>query len=167
MSQNNENFENTIQNLYKGMNTVVSTKTIVGDPIYIDDITIIPLMGVSFGMAAGAFNNDSKGNKNGSAGGMGGKIYPSAMLVIHNGITRMISVDRNSAVEKLLDLLPDFVDKFATKVDGKKQNKDARAKAAKKMEDIINEAFDEEEEEADDLFEDDLLDSMDEDGEDF
>ena len=71
---------------------------------------------------------------------MGGKLTPSAVLVIHNGITRMISVERNSGIEKILDMVPDFVDKFVSKKEGAEQDPEARKAAHEEMEDILSDA---------------------------
>jgi uncharacterized spore protein YtfJ len=138
MEKNHEVFDNTLHSLFQGMDGFISTKTVVGEAIHIGDTIIVPLVNVTFGVAAGAFRKEGKAN---TGGGMGGKLTPSAVLVIHNGNTRMISVERNSGVEKILDMLPDFVDKFADHVNGKKQDPDARKKAAKEMEDILSDAM--------------------------
>ena len=71
---------------------------------------------------------------------MGGKLTPSAVLVIHNGVTRMISVDRNSGIEKILDMVPDFVDKFTSRKNSSNQDPEARKAAHDEMEDILNDA---------------------------
>ena len=73
-------FQNTVEALFKGMDSFITTKTVVGDAITVGDTIILPLVDVSFGVGAGAF---TEGNKNNGAGGMGGKISPSAVLVIN------------------------------------------------------------------------------------
>ncbi len=137
MEKKNDMFNDTVNTLFQGMDGFVSTKTVVGDAIHIGDTIIVPLVNVTFGVAAGAFRGEKKLN---SGGGLGGKLSPSAVLVIHNGVTRMISVDNNSGVEKILDMIPDFVEKFTSKKDGKNQDPEARAKASEKMEDMLSEA---------------------------
>ena len=137
MEKNNEVFHDTVGSLFKGMDNFLSTKTVVGEAIHIGDTIILPLVDVTFGVAAGAFRNEGKNN---SGGGMGGKMRPSAVLIIHNGTTRMISVDNNRGIEKILDMIPDFVDKFTAKNNAADQDSEARAKAAEKMEDILEEA---------------------------
>ena len=67
----------------------ITTKTVVGDAITIGDTIILPLVDVSFGVGAGAF---AEGNKNNGAGGMGGKISPSAVLVINKNGTKLVNV---------------------------------------------------------------------------
>ena len=81
-------FNNTVESLFKGMDSFITTKTVVGDAIHIGDTIILPLVDVSFGVAAGAFSQEKKNN---GAGGMGGKINPSAVLVIQNGVTKLIN----------------------------------------------------------------------------
>lgn len=137
MDKKNEVFNDTVNSLFQGMDGFVSTKTVVGDAIHIGDTIIVPLVNVTFGVAAGAFKDEKKIN---SGGGLGGKLSPSAVLVIHNGVTRMISVDRNSGIEKILDMIPDFVDKFANRKERKNQDPEARQQAAQEMEEMLNEA---------------------------
>lgn len=132
MSENN--FIATVESLFKGMDGFITTKTVVGDAVRFDDGTIIlPLVEVSFGVGAGAFNGVGKNN---AGGGMGGKISPSSVLVIQNGSARLVNVKNQDAVTKIIDLVPDLIDKF---------KKDPKVKAAekkvdKKAADIAKEA---------------------------
>ena len=106
------NFESTVTALFKGMDGIISSKTIVGDAIRLDDTIVIPLMEVSFGMGAGAYagEKDEKG-----AGGIGGKMSPSAMLVIQNGRSKIINVKSQDAVIRVLDLIPEVIDRIEMK----------------------------------------------------
>ena len=63
-------FSSTVEALFKGMDSFVTTKTVVGEAVKIDDAIILPLVDVSCGMAAGAFNQPAKNN---GAGGMSAK----------------------------------------------------------------------------------------------
>ncbi len=102
----------TVESLFKGMDNFITTKTVVGDAIHIGDTIILPLVDVSFGVAAGAFIGEGKNN---GAGGMGGKITPSAILVIQNGSTRLVNVKNQDAMTKILDMVPDILDRFKGK----------------------------------------------------
>ena len=103
-------FNNTVESLFKGMDSFITTKTVVGDAIHIGDTIILPLVDVSFGVAAGAFSQEKKNN---GAGGMGGKINPSAVLVIQNGQTKLVNIKNQDGLTKVLDMVPDFVNRFA------------------------------------------------------
>lgn len=102
----------TIESLFKGMDSVVSTKTVVGDAITIGETIILPLVDVSFGVGAGAYLDDKKNN---GGGGMGGKISPSAVLIISNGTTKLVNIKNQDAITKILDMVPDLMDRFGSK----------------------------------------------------
>ena len=111
MAENNT-FNQTVESLFKGMDSFITTKTVVGDAIHIGDTIILPLVDVSFGVAAGALTQEKKNN---GAGGMGGKIQPSAVLVIKDGTSRLVNVKNQDGITKLLDMVPEFVEKFSKK----------------------------------------------------
>ena len=104
-------FNNTVESLFKGMDSFITTKTVVGYAIHIGDTIILPLVDVSFGVAAGAFSQEKKNN---GAGGMGGKINPSAVLVIQNGVTKLVNIKNQDGMTKILDMVPDFINKFTS-----------------------------------------------------
>lgn len=111
------NFSTTVQSLFKGMDSFITTKTVVGEAVHIGDTIILPLIEVSFGVGAGAFCQEKKNN---AGGGMGGKITPSAVLVIQNGCTKLVNIKNQDSITKILDMVPDFVNKFTN---GKKEEK--------------------------------------------
>ena len=45
---------------------------------------------------------------------MGGKMSPTAVLVIQNGHAKMIPVKQGDTVSKIIDMIPDVVDKITT-----------------------------------------------------
>lgn len=103
------NFQETLNSLFKGMDSFVTTKTVVGDAITVGDTIILPLVDVSFGVAAGAKTADKKQD---GGGGMGCKMTPGAVLVIQNGTTKLVNVKNQDGLTKVLDMVPDFVNKF-------------------------------------------------------
>lgn len=114
MAEKENQFQGVVDSLLRGMDTVLSTKTVVGEATKIGDTIILPLVDVSFGVGAGAGNNHQKGTSSG-AGGMGGKMTPSAVLVIKNGVTRLVNIKNQDSVTKIIDMIPDLVDKFTSK----------------------------------------------------
>ena len=107
--KNNNTFESTVSSLFQGMDHFISSKTVVGDAITVGDTIILPLVDVSFGVGAGASASDSKNN---GAGGLGGKISPSAVLVIKDGNIRLVNVKNQDAVTKVIDMAPDLINRF-------------------------------------------------------
>lgn len=114
-------FNSTMSELFSGMDSVISSKTVVGEAIHIGDTIILPLVDVSFALGAGAFHAD---NKERGAGGLGGKISPSAVLVIQNGRTKLVNIKNQDTITKLLDLVPDVIDRVKEKKEDKVTEKD-------------------------------------------
>ena len=106
------NFSGVVESLLKGMNSILATKTVVGEATQVGDTIILPLVDVSFGVGAGSTQADKK---DGGAGGFGAKMSPSAVLVIKNGSTKLVNIKNQDAVTKVLDLVPDIVDRFSKK----------------------------------------------------
>jgi uncharacterized spore protein YtfJ len=130
-----DNFQGTVESLFKGMENFITTKTVVGDAITVGDTIILPLVDVTFGVAASAKTEDKKNN---GGGGMGGKISPSAVLVIHDGTTKLVNVKNQDSVTKILDMVPDFVNKF---VPGAKKDSDtSKSEEEKKVDEAIHDA---------------------------
>ena len=102
-------FSAAVEALFQGMDHLVATKTVVGDAVRVDDAIILPLMDVACGMAAGTFAENAK---NKGAGGMSAKLSPSAILVIQNGSTRLVNIKNQNTVNKMLDMVPDLVNRF-------------------------------------------------------
>lgn len=110
MAENN--FSGVVESLMRGMDSILSTKTVVGEATKVGDTIILPLVDVTFGMGAGASAGDKK---NGGGGGMSGKMTPSAVLVIKDGHTKLVNIKNQDVVTKVLDMIPDVVDKLTTK----------------------------------------------------
>ena len=125
MAENN--FNEVINSMMKGMNGFLSSKTVVGEPTSIGDTTIIPRVDVTFGVGAGASSNEKK---NAGGGGMSGKMTPSAVLVIKNDQVKLVNIKNQDSMTKILDMIPDFVDKFTA---GKEK--------MPSDEDVVNAAF--------------------------
>ena len=121
MAENN--FNGVIESLIKGMDGFMSTKTVVGEATKVGDTIILPLVDVSFGVGAGAASGDKKNN---GCGGIAGKMTPSAVLVIQNGSTKLVNVKNQDSMTKILDMIPDIINKFTTpKNNGKVSDEDA------------------------------------------
>ena len=106
---------------------MVDTNTIVGQPITTPDgVTLIPISKVSFGFGGGGGDYGKAPKENfGGGAGAGVKIDPVAFLVIKDGITRVmpVSVPPASTLERVVDMVPDIMDKVEKYID-KKQAKE-------------------------------------------
>lgn len=132
MAANKENnIGSVMESLMKGVETVFTTKTVVGEPTRIEDTYIIPIVDVSIGLGAGAVSGDAKEkNKSNGGGGMSGKMSPSAVLLIRNGQAKLVNIKNQDGVSKILDMIPDLVDRFTTPKDKGEMPSDEEAKKA-------------------------------------
>lgn len=121
-------FSSTVGSLFQGMDKFLTTKTVVGEPTTIGDTIILPLVDVSFGVGAGAFSSEQKNN---GAGGLGGKMSASAVLVIKDNQIKLVNVKNQDTVTKVLDMLPDLVDRF------KKEDKKESGEVEEVVSDIL------------------------------
>ena len=126
MAENHNNINSVMESLLKGANTLMSTKTVVGEATKIDDTIIIPLVDVTFDVGAGASRSDKK---DGGAGGLSGKMTPSAVLLIKNGQTKLVNIKNQDSVTKILDMIPDLVDRFTAKPETMMSDEEAQKAA--------------------------------------
>ncbi len=120
----------------------ITTKTVVGEPIHIDNTILVPLIDVSFAAASGATSSNKyverhkekekkvDGGSGAGAGGLGAKVTPSAMLVIQNGTTQLINIRNQDSVTKLIDMIPGLIAKvpdLVAKFTGEEPKKEADA----------------------------------------
>lgn len=115
----------TAMNSIKDM---VDVNTIIGEPIEIsNNVVIIPISKVCFGFASGGsefkgetINEYTKKDKEeeiqyrlpfGGGSGAGVNINPVAFLVIQGSCVKLLPVNHSSSVDKLLDYMPDLVEK--------------------------------------------------------
>ena len=119
------NFGVTVDNLLKGLEGFVSSKTVVGEAITIGETIILPLVDVSFGVGAGATESKKENSIAGGGGGgaLGAKISPCAVLVIKDGQARLVNIKNQDSLTKIIDLVPDIMDKFTATMSDRKEVK--------------------------------------------
>ena len=107
---------------------LVDTNVIVGQPINTPDgVTLIPISRVNFGFGSGGGDYGKVQPKGfGGGGGAGVKIDPVAFLTIKDGVTRVlpVAVPPVSAVDRIVDMAPDLMDKVEKFLDKKKAEKE-------------------------------------------
>ena len=108
MSEEKNNISTVVKSLMDGAEGVLTSKTVVGAPVRIGDQIIIPLSDVAIGCGAGSNGTDHKDK---GAGGFSAKMTPTAILISKNGQTKVVSIKDQTAVTKLVDLIPDVIDK--------------------------------------------------------
>lgn len=120
------NFSEMFGGLFKGMETYIDSKTVVGDAIHLPNgIILIPLVDVSFGVGGGAFNKEVK---NRAAGGLGGKMSANSVIIIQGDDIRLLNIKEQDALTKCVDLIPEIIKKIK------------KLKNGDNLDEIVNEA---------------------------
>lgn len=121
--------ENLMMTTMTSIENMVDVNTIIGEPIESKNgITIIPISKVCFGFAAGGsefsgetlkeYNRKDKDEEIeyklpfGGGAGAGVSIHPVAFIVIQDNNVKLMSVDHDSCIDKLLDYVPDLMQKL-------------------------------------------------------
>ena len=125
MSEQKEKVQNLMGVTMDKVREMADPKAIIGDPIYTPDGTmIIPVSRVTYGFASGGSDLPTKQPKDTFAGGGGAGITmePVAFLVIKDGNVRVMQINPHvGTVDKLVDTVPDVIDKVSGIVKGKKE----------------------------------------------
>lgn len=116
---NGTRFRSTVRSLMNGLDSFVSAKTVLGEPTVVGDTIILPLVDVSFGVGAGAFGANTKNTDGNAGGGLHGKMSPTAVLVIKDGVARVVNVKDQDMISKVMNVAPDVVDKVSSFVKSK------------------------------------------------
>ncbi len=96
---------------------VLSTRTVVGEPITIEGTTLIPLISVGFGFGAGGGEGKAEAKQKGEGvggGTVGGAgVKPIAMVIIDKGGVRIepIKGGMATAIEKIGETVPQMIEK--------------------------------------------------------
>ena len=120
-----------MSNTMEKIREMMDANTIVGKPIEIGGVTVVPVCKISIGYASGGTDfaqKNQKTNKDNSFGGgagMGVNVTPISFLVINEGNVRIIAAEQPApnTVDKVIDLVPNVVDKVSTMM-GKKKSEE-------------------------------------------
>lgn len=134
--------QGTLSSIMENLKTMVDSNSVIGDPITTPDgTTIIPVSKISYGFGTGGGNSNGslqKSGKSGAAFGAGGgggiTVTPVAFLSVKDGNVKMLQVEPFiSSVDRVIEKVPDLMDKVGGFLDDKKEERAAK-KAEKKAE---------------------------------
>ena len=106
--------ENLFDKAVGEIERMLNTKTVVGDPIKIDDTTLIPLVnvGFGFGVGGGEGSEPQKGTGHGGGTGGGGGVKPVALVIIKENLVRVEPIKSGTA--SVLETVAETIGKAAT-----------------------------------------------------
>jgi len=125
--------ENMMLTAMESIRSMIDVNTIIGEPMEVaENITIIPISKLKFALASGGsdFKDETVVNylkkqnieENiqyqlpfGGGAGVGASITPIAFMVIQNNTVKLMSVEHNNSLDKILEYIPDLLDKIVRK----------------------------------------------------
>ena len=115
----NNTMKESFDSLFTNLEKFIKTETVVGEPIVVGEVTLVPIISVMFGCGTGGgTGSDNKGmTGNGSGGGGGARISPNAILVIKKDEVTMLPVKGKNNLDNLINMVPDIVSKINIKKD--------------------------------------------------
>lgn len=123
------NLTDNLKTIFQEMEDFLTTKAVVGEPIEVGAVTLIPVINVTFGMGTGGGTGEgakiNTGQKGGAGAGLGAKISPTAVIVIKEGDISVIPINGNAGLERIIEMVPDIVKKIRKKT-GQAQKKEQK-----------------------------------------
>ena len=130
--------QENLQTLFAKMEELISTKVVVGDPVHIGNVILVPLVDVTVGMGTGlsGAKEEEKTAKDTGGGAFGAKMSPTAMIAVVDGTVQLVNVKNQENVNKLIDMVPGALAKITEWMGKKGKDKDAAPAAAGEIVDV-------------------------------
>ncbi len=127
--------ENLMLTAMESIRSMIDVNTIIGEPMEVSqNVTIIPISKVGFGLAAGGseFKDETleaylrKQNCEeeiqyrlpfGGGAGVGASITPVAFIIVQGETVKLLPVEHSNCIDKILDYMPDLFDKIGKIID--------------------------------------------------
>jgi uncharacterized spore protein YtfJ len=116
-----EEVDSLVKTTLEEIEKVLSTRTVVGEPITVEGATLIPLISVGFGFGAGGASGkgEAKQKGEGSGGGTGGGAWvkPIAIIIIDKEGVRIEPIRGGlvTAIEKIGETVPQMIERCMEK----------------------------------------------------
>lgn len=104
--------EKVLETMYNKLDKFLKTETVIGEPMDLGEIKLIPIVTASFGMGGGLGEENKEGSKSeGGGGGLGCRISPDAILVIKGDEVELIKLQGKRSLDKLFEMMPELIEK--------------------------------------------------------
>ena len=119
-----KNLPNMLQDTIAKIREMVEVNNVIGEPIVVGDVTIVPFSKVSVGFGGGGSDYvKNVGTNEPFGGGIGGgvKVTPICFLVVKDGNVRMMPVaaPANTTADRIVEMVPDTLDKISAFIDSR------------------------------------------------
>ena len=98
--------------IFEEFKEMITTESVVGEPIHLGDATIVPFVDISFGFGTGSHGTA------GAGGAGGGKVTPTAVLIMKGERVELFSIKNaaaNTTIDRVLNMVPEVISRFSKK----------------------------------------------------
>lgn len=112
-----------LKHLGEQLEHLISSKTVIGEPIAVGEVTLVPVIKANFGFGMGGGNSDGVKRGGVSGGGGGANILPIAMIVVKGSEVSLLPLDKQESgtLGPLLEKLPQLYEKVVAMRKGKSE----------------------------------------------
>ncbi len=112
-----------LKHLGEQLENLISSRTVIGEPIAVGEVTLVPVIKANFGFGMGGGNSDGVKRGGVSGGGGGANILPIAMIVVKGSEVSLLPLDKQETgtLGPLLEKLPQLYEKVVSMRKGKSE----------------------------------------------
>lgn len=105
----------SIETITSQLERIVNTKTVVGEPIVVGNVTLIPVQVATFGFGSAGGEDNDKSKTKGGAGGGGVRLQPIAVIAVVGDDVQVYNLGQKGMLENLAKSLPEIITNFRSK----------------------------------------------------
>ena len=105
--------DSSLETLLEKIHEFMRSETIIGKPLAVGEVTLIPVVRVTLGAGSGSGGSISTGRPNGA--GAGAVISPQAIIVLRGENVSVLPVTKTSPLEKITDMVPGIIEDLEKK----------------------------------------------------
>lgn len=104
-----------IEMIFSNLENIIKAKIVIGEPVIInEDVTLVPVVNVSFGIGAGGgeVGNKDIADKGVLGAGTGANLTPSAVIVVKKDQVSLLPIVKKGNLDQVVELLPELLKKL-------------------------------------------------------
>lgn len=125
MAEQDNKISEIMQTAIEEIKSMVDADTIIGNPIVISDMTVIPVSKITYGLASGGVDLNTKNNQSkifGGGGGAGVSVVPVCFIAVKNGDAKILNISyADDLTSKAVALVPELFEKIKALFKSKKE----------------------------------------------
>lgn len=140
-----------LETIFSRLENMFRAKTVIGDPLTVGEITLVPVVNVTFGIGAGGGEGAGFGEHGGGGlgAGTGARLTPSAIVVIKGDQVSLLTLEGRSNLGSIIEKVPDLVGKLCKVVQTDEPETDEPETGEPEID--IHRAFNQDDEKVDDI----------------